>query len=354
MQGTSTTDHKSRNARFIPFFLVITLAVGIGFAIKHFLSKDTTSGEYQLEVYFSDAYTGHSSGFLEKLLVNKLRLADVSIDVAVQQLNSSPIAAELIKAHNRGVSVRVFTENRYVEEEEITQLQSAGISVKDDASEGGLMHHKFVVIDERYVWTGSYNITYNGAYKNDNNVIWIDSVPIANNFTNEFRSLYLSGQFNQSNASYVPYPTITLNDGTEITTLFSPKSETIPPLIDEIRSAKKSIYFMAFSYTHDELGEAMMDMYESGITVRGVFDEKQISRHSKYAKMEEIGMQVRIDESPGTMHHKVIIIDEQTVITGSYNFSRNAETNNSENLLIIKNNKGIGKAYMEEFHRLYT
>ena len=64
-------------------------------------------------------------------------------------------------------------------------------------------------------------------------------------------------------------------------------------------------------------------------------------------------MQVRIDESPGTMHHKVIIIDEQTVITGSYNFSRNAETNNSENLLIIKNNKGIGKAYMEEFHRLY-
>ncbi len=353
MQGTSTTDYKSRNARFIPFFLVIALAVGIGFAIKHFLSKDTTSGEYQLEVYFSDAYTGHSSGFLEKLLVNKLRLADVSIDVAVQQLNSSPIAAELIKAHNRGIRVRVFTENRYVKEKEITQLQSAGISVKDDASEGGLMHHKFIVIDERYVWTGSYNITYNGAYKNDNNVIWIDSVPIANNFTNEFRNLYLSGQFNQSNASYVPYPTITLNDGTEITTLFSPKSETIPPLIDEIRSAKKSISFMAFSYTHDELGEAMMDMYESGITVRGVFDEKQISRHSKYAKMEEIGMQVRIDESPGTMHHKVIIIDEQTVITGSYNFSRNAETNNSENLLIIKNNKSIGKAYMEEFHRLY-
>lgn len=353
MQGTSTTDHKSRNARFIPFFLIIALAVGIGFAIKHFLSTNTTPGEHQLEVYFSDAYTGQESGFLEKLLVNKLRLADLSIDAAVQQLNSSPIAAELIKAHNRGVRVRVFTENRYVEEEEITQLQSAGISVKDDASEGGLMHHKFIVIDERYVWTGSYNITYNGAYKNDNNVIWIDSVPLANNFTNEFRSLYLSEQFNLSNASYVPYPTITLNDGTEITTLFSPKSETIPPLIDEIKSAKKSILFMAFSYTHDKLCEAMMDMFESGITVRGLFDEKQISQHSEYAKMEEIGMQVKIDESPGTMHHKVIIIDEKTVITGSYNFSRNAETNNSENLLIIKNNSEIGKTYVEEFKRLY-
>lgn len=353
MHDTSTTQHKSRNARFIPFFLILALAVGIGFAIKHFLSGNTTSDAYQFEVYFSDAFTGQDSGFLEKLLVNKLRLADVSIDAAIHQLNSSPVTDELIKAHNRGIRVRVFTENRYVEEEDITRLQSSGIPVKNDAGEGGLMHHKFIVIDERYVWTGSYNITYNGAFKNDNNVVWIDSVPLANNFTNEFRSLYLSAQFNQSNTSYVPYPTLTLNDGTEITTLFSPKSETIPPLINEINDAKKSIDFMAFSFTHDELGKAMMDKFKSGITVRGVFEEKQISRHSEYVKMEQIGMLVKIDESPGTMHHKVIIIDEKTVVTGSYNFSKNAETNNSENLLIIKNNKNIGKAYVEEFNRLY-
>ena len=110
---------------------------------------------------------------------------------------------------------------------------------------------------------------------------------------------------------------------------------------------------MAFSYTHDKLGKAMMDKFRSGITVRGVFDEKQVTRHSEYAKMKENGMPVKIDESPGTMHHKVIIIDEKTVVTGSYNFSKNAETNNSENLLIIKNNKDIGKAYVEEFSRLY-
>ena len=353
MNGTSTTQYKSRNARFIPLFFVLVLAVGLGFAIKHFLSSNASSDEHQLEVYFSDAFIGQNSGFLEKLLVNKLRLADVSIDAAIQQLNSSPVAAELIKAHNRGIRVRVFTENKYVEEEEITRLQVAGIPVKDDGNRDGLMHHKFIVIDERYVWTGSYNITYNGAYKNDNNVIWIDSVPLANNFTNEFRSLYLSEQFNQSNTSFVPYPKVILNDGTEITTLFSPKSETIPPLLNEINSAKESIYFMAFSYTHDKLGEAMVNKFKSGITVGGVFDEKQISRYSEYAKMEEIGMPVKIDETPGTMHHKVIIIDEKTVITGSYNFSRNAETNNSENLLIIKKNKDIGEAYMEEFNRLY-
>ena len=68
--------------------------------------------------------------------------------------------------------------------------------------------------------------------------------------------------------------------------------------------------------------------------------------------MKEAGIPVIIDTSSGTMHHKVIIIDDETVITGSYNFSKNAETRNSENLLIIKGNKEIARAYLDEFNRL--
>ena len=354
MNDTSTTHHKSRNARFIPFFLILVVAVAIGFAIRHFLSRPHTSIEQLWDIYFSDVQSGENSGSLEKTLVTKLRLALVSIDAALYHLESTPISEALVKAHNRGVKVRVFTENRNSEEETITQLQNAGILVRDDGDEDGYMHHKFFVIDNRYVWTGSYNTTYNGAYKNDNNVIWIDSVPLANNFTKEFQDLYLSGQYNLSSGSQVPYPQITLGDGTQITTLFSPKSETIPSILNEINSAKKSVHFMAFSFTHDKVGDAMIETHKSGIDVSGVFDENQISRHSEYHKMKESGMPVKIDETAGTMHHKVIIIDEETVITGSYNFSRNAEINNSENLLIIKNNRGIGKIYMQEFIRLYN
>lgn len=354
MNETSTTQHKSRNSRFIPFFLIIIVAVAIGFAIRLFLTKpDPTVGQ-PWEVYFSDAYTGEESGFLEKMLTTKLRLALKSVDAALYHLDSEPIAEALINAHRRGVNVRVFTENRYVEEDSITKLQRAGILVRDDGNEDGLMHHKFIVVDERYVWTGSYNLTYNGAYKNDNNVIWIDSESLASNFTKEFRSLYLSEQYNLSAASNISYPHITLSDGTQITTFFSPKSDTIPPLLSEIQKAKRSIHFMAFSFTHDKLGKAMIDSYESGINVSGVFDEKQISKHSEYEKMANAGMQVKIDKTLGTMHHKVIIIDEETVVTGSYNFSKNAENNNSENLLIIKNSKEIGRAYMREYKRLYN
>ena len=96
----------------------------------------------------------------------------------------------------------------------------------------------------------------------------------------------------------------------------------------------------------------MRDRFQKGILVEGVFDERQISVHSEYESMKKAGIPVIVDTTEGTMHHKVIIIDEEIVITGSYNFSKNAETRNSENLLIIKGNKEIARAYLDEFNRL--
>ena len=109
---------------------------------------------------------------------------------------------------------------------------------------------------------------------------------------------------------------------------------------------------MAFSFTQDALGSAMRDRFESGIDVQGVFEERQVSRYSEYEPMKAAGMSVVQDRNRGTMHHKVIVIDEKTVITGSYNFSKNAEERNSENLLIIKGNPDIAEAYLTEFNRV--
>ena len=154
-----------------------------------------------------------------------------------------------------------------------------------------------------------------------------------------------------SGASVV-HPKVTLNDGTQIFTHFSPENDILSSLLKEIGSAKKSIHFMAFSFTQDALGSAMCDRFESGIDVRGVFEERQISQHSEFERMQAAGMSVIEDRNKGTMHHKVIVIDAETVITGSYNFSKNAEERNSENLLIIKGNSDIAQAYLAEFDRI--
>lgn len=358
MNNASAAPPKSRNSRFIPFFLILAVAVAIGFAIRHFKGKPYGTEERAWEVYFSEVGAVNSPFSLEKRLVAKLDSAKERVDAALYDLDSEAIADALIDAHKREVKVRVFTEYDNIKnknenkESEIIRLQKADVPVLDDGDNQGYMHHKFIVIDERYVWTGSYNPTYNGAYKNNNNVIWIDSEPLAYNFTQEFQEMFIAAKLDRSSDPHIPFPHITLNDGTQISTYFAPENDTISPLLKEITSAKKSIYFMAFSFTHDKLGKAMRDRFQLGITMGGLFDESGLNAYSEYEPMQKAGMSVRVDRSSGAMHHKVIIIDEETVITGSYNFSKNAETRNSENLLIIKENKDIAQAYLAEFNRL--
>ena len=341
------TSENSKPKLLVPFILVLLCAVGIGFGIRHYRGSAESPTEGTWAVYFSEIGAGVPS--LEKRLVARLADAVERIDAALYHLNSAPIADALIEAHNRGVQVRMVTETDNIDEEAIGRLQEVGIPVADDGDPDSYMHHKFIVIDERYVWTGSYNTTYNGAYKNNNNVIFIDSVPLAYNFVQEFRELFLDMEVGKPSGGFVTK----LSDGTQISTYFSPKNDTISPLLQEVQSAKKSIYFMAFSFTHDALGDAMRDCFESGVDVQGVFEARQVDdRYSEHNAMKDAGLRVVLDENPGTMHHKVIVIDGETVITGSYNFSKNAETRNNENLLIIKGNREIAVSYLAEFERI--
>lgn len=348
--GASEIHTKPENSKpklLVPFILVLLSAVAIGLGIRHYRSGAESTTETAWEVYFSEIGTGVPS--LEKRLTAKLTDAVERIDAALYHLNSVPIADALIEAHNRGVQVRMVTETDNIDEEAIGRLQEVGIPVADDGDPDSYMHHKFIVIDERYVWTGSYNTTYNGAYKNNNNVIFIDSVPLAYNFVQEFRELFLDMEVGKPSGGFVAK----LSDGTQISTYFSPKNDTILPLLKEVQSAKKSIYFMAFSFTHDALGDAMRDCFESGVDVQGVFEARQVDdRYSEHNAMKDAGVPVILDENRGAMHHKVIVIDGETVITGSYNFSKNAETRNNENLLIIKENREIAEAYLGEFERI--
>lgn len=356
MQPTTRNERRTNKKKFISFLLLIAIAVGLGYLLRYYNTSPREATGIAWEVYFSEIRPGapdkNNPYALDKRLVAKLETADERIDAALHQLNSEPIADAFIDAHRRGVQVRVVTETKYLAENQIGRLQEVGIPVADDDEHDGLMHHKFIVVDGRYVWTGSYNTTYNGAYRNNNNVIWLDSSQLAYNFTEEFREMFHYRQFGPTSDPSVQYPQVTLGDGTRIFTYFAPENDTISPLLSEIQSAKASIHFMAFAFTHNTLGDAMRRQFKAGIAVQGVFEERQISEYSEYEPMIAAGLPVIQDRTRGMMHHKVIVIDEETVITGSYNFSKNAETKNSENLLIIKGNRDIARAYLDEFERI--
>ena len=350
----TNTAPKKRSSKFIPLLLILFCGLVIGIGIRHYNGIRLQEGPPGAwEVYFSEVDAGEGHHSLEKRLVTRLATATERIDTALYHLSAAPIADALIEAHRRGVQVRVVTETDNIDEAEIERLREVGIPVADDGDADSYMHHKFFVIDERYVWTGSYNTTYNGAYRNNNNVIFIDSVPLAYNFTQEFRELFRQMRDEKSSGASVVHPKVTLSDGTQIFTYFSPENDISSSLLKEIGSAQKSIHFMAFSFTQDALGSAMRKRFESGIEVRGVFEKRQVDgRYSEYNAMKKAGLPVVQDRNSRAMHHKVIVIDAETVITGSYNFSKNAEERNSENLLIIKGNPDIAQAYLSEFQRV--
>lgn len=353
---TYTNHFQSRTSISV---LIICLVLLLGFIPGYYAGNQQEISQWK--AYFSkiNVEAGDNPISLETVLIEKLESAASDIDAALHQLNAIPIANALIEAHKRGVKVRIVTDNKYKKKEIINSLKKRGIKIiYDDRT--ALMHHKFIIIDKQYVWTGSYNTTYNGAYKNNNNVIFIASKRLAENFTQEFEEMFLHRKFGKKDDEGILHRQVKLGDGTQIFTYFAPEDDTISLLEQEIQEAKKSIHFMVFSFTQDKIGEAMLKRFKDGVKVQGVFEPGGMNRaYSEYTNMEkeiknggDSWVKKDAKNVKGKLHHKVIIIDEEIVITGSYNFSENAARNNNENLLIIKENQEIAAAYLAEFKRI--
>ena len=125
-------------------------------------------------------------------------------------------------------------------------------------------------------------------------------------------------------------------------------------VIELVQGAQENVLFMAYSFTDDDLASALINAHNSGIEVQGVLDKAQALSNSggEYQNLLESGLDVRLDGNPGSMHHKVIIIDGQVVVTGSYNFSKSAKTRNDENTLIL-HDPGVAALYVQEFERVW-
>jgi phosphatidylserine/phosphatidylglycerophosphate/cardiolipin synthase-like enzyme len=142
---------------------------------------------------------------------------------------------------------------------------------------------------------------------------------------------------------------------TFLETYFSPDDGTADEIIALIQAAEESIHFAAFSFTSDDLAATLIERAADGVEVSGVFEEEQVrsNQGGEFDRLSAAGLDVRLDGNPDNMHHKFFVIDEQIVITGSYNFSRSAEERNDENTLVIHNVE-IAKQYLDEFKRIFS
>ncbi len=289
-------------------------------------------------------------------LISAIKNSRKSFYGAFYDISSIKIADELIAAFNRGIDIKLVTENDTFSGSAITRILESGIPVISDTG-SGLMHDKFAVIDGSSVFTGSYNTTENCAMKNNNNALLICSPELADIYISEFNEMFESGIFGNRKEEgaftelqkkfYVKL------DDMNINVYFAPEDNVEKIIQGRIEKAKKSIRFMQFSFTSDIIGEVLIKKFKEGVAVEGVFEKKgSDTEYSEYIKMKIENIPVRLDKNRHVMHHKVIIIDDYRVITGSFNISKNANNKNDENIIII-DSRELASLYIEEFNRIY-
>ncbi|MCJ7432599.1 MAG: phospholipase D-like domain-containing protein, partial [Anaerolineales bacterium] len=315
------------------------------------------------EVYFTDPLTINDpnvlAGSVEEKLIQFINNAQTSIHIASFEFNLTPVAEALITAKNRGVDVRWVTDDKnglnYDTQPgrgQFALLTGAGIEVRDDAGRTALMHNKFWVFDRQIVWTGSTNITVNGVFKQNNNVLILHSPDVAFIFEREFDELW-SGQFGPRAPSTVSNQWAIL-DGMPIQALFSAEDHVVSNLIALVNDAKTSIRFLAFSFTDYPLAKAMIDRTLVGVDVRGIYEtfgSNGIGSELKTFWCARVP--VRQDGNGSFLHDKIIIIDDSIVVTGSLNFSSNADEGNEENVVILDNPE-IAALYLQEFDKIWN
>lgn len=117
---------------------------------------------------------------------------------------------------------------------------------------------------------------------------------------------------------------------------FSPNGGAQEAVVKEINGAKKSIFVQAYSFTNQPIAKALVEAQRRGVAVYMILDKS--NRTTKYSAADftdHFGVDTYIDDKHAIAHNKVMIIDKESVITGSYNFTKAAENSNAENLLVI-------------------
>ena len=339
---------------------------------------------------------------LERVVIDSIAQATATVDIAIQELNLLGITEALVSSQQRGVQVRLVLENDYADASQVKALQhldQAKIARIDDTADGskgsGLMHHKFVVIDGRQVVPGSANFTYSGIHGdadtaqsrgNANVLLKIDNAAIAQSFLQEFNRMWGDGPGAQSDSQFglqkspLPAQSLTLPTST-VTLQFSPVSPSMPweqsvnGLIGRtLQQSTRQIDLALFVFSEQPIADQLQRQSQQGTEIRALIDPGFAYRSYSEA-LDMLGVAIADQrcnvedgnnlwsqpiESVGMpklpigdkLHHKFAVIDEQTVIVGSQNWSHAANTNNDETLLVIQN-PTVAAHFNREFERLY-
>jgi len=222
-----------------------------------------------------------------------------------------------------------------------------------------LMHSKFILRDRQSIWTGSTNMTDDAFTLMENNILEIDSPSLANYYAEDFEQLWEKENFdNTGNIQTVPVPLTFSGQSAEARVMFSPGCglEIDSEIARKVRAAQRRVRICSLLINSGTLISELGNLLRTGrVAVDGIYDRTQMGE--VYVQWQDVPQNrwkidalkdiiaraglVGKNSTPYTpagrhdfMHNKVLVIDD-TVVTGSYNFSRSAQFN-AENILFIE------------------
>ncbi|MGM0558252.1 MAG: phospholipase D-like domain-containing protein, partial [Myxococcota bacterium] len=354
----------------------------------------------RVNAYFN--YTGAREGTqrdekADEVLVEMIDRARSSVHACAYGFSKQNVIDAMVRAHRRGVDVKIAGDaGHMVGGDDGFEAAIANEIPIVVGNEGSIMHNKVFIIDGRFTFAGTGNITPTGFDRNNNNWVIIDSVPVAQDFEAEFQQMF-SGRFSVAKQKIENGNSYQVGD-TRVEVLFAPQEDAMGKIYEEVREAEANVVFQIFAFTKDELGSdlvnkhrdfqrANQELVEAGELpadyketmspldwpnkVVGALDRSQLHGNDQYHEGYRLlsqGIPMRLDANEnsrlpgdyqaggGRLHTKTMILDYGTpqarVITGSFNWSSSA-TNANDEVLLVLHGERIADRYMETFREIW-
>lgn len=290
---------------------------------------------------------------VENLIASAIYGCSRSVDVAVYGFTLPRVAAAILDAHKRGLKVRVISNETHAlgsrVSEELKALMAGGVEVRTLRGAGsyGIMHNKLGIYDGKMVSAGSFNWALTADNANHENMVFIRDEGAVDGYARYFDWMWRFTRAPEdgpgpsySQSHFGPPPEdrarpVYFNGAMLPGYSFSPAGRTEEDIITAARFARKSVKAAVFSFYSTAIGEALVEARKRGVDVEVVTDRVQASQSYMTSYLAENGVKFRWSrgqDGRGVMHHKFAVFDGKLLMTGSFNWSVNAQSNNFENM----------------------
>jgi cardiolipin synthase A/B len=274
-------------------------------------------------------YSNQAGDDLKRIIVRSIKAAKQSIFLQIYGCSDNAVIHSLVHAHKKGLPVKVFYD----------PSGSGPLDKKIPTAipliRSGLMHKKILILDEETIFIGTANFTPTSLCMHDNVILGIHSKEMAYDIQHSLKN-YLKYKIGGQDIELWHLPDF--------------QQECLKNTLHLLSTAKKTIHISLFTFTHKKILDALLTAKERGVQISVALDYYTSRGASKktveFLKKHHIPLY--ISKGGKLLHHKWCLVDEDTLLIGSANWTKSAFTINEDCLLVVYKLTDFQKSYFRK------